>query len=142
MLRILGIVAFTFVVAGLPACSTMNSMTGQAPDLTGTLAKALGVTDTQASGGVGSMLQLAKEKLASGEFDQIANAIPGSQKYLDSAKQLLGGAPIGNQAGLQSAFSKLGMSPDMVSKFTPLVADYVGKVGGDQAKNLFLSALK
>jgi uncharacterized protein VcgC/VcgE DUF2780 len=98
----------------LPGCESMKSVTGSAPDLTGLLTKQLGVTDTQASGGVGSLLQLAQEKLTSGQFDSVAKAIPGSQKYLDSAKQLLGGSKVGDAGGLKSAFGKLGMSPDLV----------------------------
>jgi hypothetical protein len=58
------------------------------------------------------------------------------------AKQLLGGANISDKAGLQSAFSKLGMSPDMLSKFAPIVTDYVGKAGGGQASNLLAGLLK
>ena len=127
-------------LALLCGCSTIESMTGT--DLTSTLTKSLGVTETQANGGVGAMLQLAQEKLSAGEFDQVAKAVPGSQKYLDSAKQLLGGAKIGDSAGLQSAFAKLGLSPEMVSMFKPIVSEYVGKVGGQQAKTLFESALK
>jgi hypothetical protein len=83
-------------------------MTGSAPDLTSLLTKQLGVSENQANGGVGSMLQLAQEKLTSGEFDSITKVIPSSQKYPDSAKQVLGGGKVGNASGLQSAFSKLG----------------------------------
>ena len=36
------------------------------------------------------MLALAQQKLAAGDFDQVAKAIPGADKYLASAKQLLG----------------------------------------------------
>ena len=88
------------------------------------------------------MLKLAQEKLAAGDFDKIAKAIPGSDKYLASAKQLLGGANVGDKAGLQSAFAKLGMSPSMVDKFTPIVTQFVGGTGGEQAKNLLASVLK
>ena len=130
------------VTAFLPGCSSMQSMMGQSPELTGLLKQQLGVTEAQASGGVGSMLKLAQEKLSAGEFDQIAKAIPGASKYLDSAKQLLGGGNVGNKAGLQSAFSKLGMSPDMVDKFTPILTQFVGKIGGSQAGDLLASALK
>jgi hypothetical protein len=120
----------------------MESMMGESPQLTSLLTKQLGVTDTQATGGVGSMLQLAQEKLSAGDFDKIAQAVPGSQKYLDSAKQLLGGSKVGSSAGLTSAFSKLGMSPDMVDKFKPIVTEFVGKTGGEQTKNLLAGALK
>jgi hypothetical protein len=35
-----------------------------------------------------------------------------------------------------------GMSSDMVGKFAPIVTDYVGKAGGDRAKNLLAGVLK
>ena len=57
-------------------------------------------------------------------------------------KQLLGAAPINDKAGLQGAFSKLGMSPNMVSQFSPIVTDYVSKAGGQQAGNLLAGVLK
>jgi len=122
----------------------MDSVRGAASStgLTSTLVNRLGVTETQAAGGVGSILAFAQQHLAAGDFDLVAKAIPGSEKYLGMAKQLLGGVPVGDKAGLQGAFSKLGMSPDMVSKFSPIVTDYVGKAGGQQAGNLLAGVLK
>lgn len=139
--------AFALIVCAaglLNACAQMDSVMGVASStgLTGTLTKQLGVTEAQAAGGVGSILAFAQQRLAAGDFDLVAKAIPGSEKYLSVAKQFLGGASINDKAGLQSAFSKLGMTPDMVSKFAPIVTDYAGKAGGDQAKNLLAALLK
>ena len=142
MQRRLFIAATLLLAALLAGCESMKSMTGSSSDLTGLLTKQLGVTETQASGGVGSMLQLAQEKLTSGQFDSVAKAIPGSQKYLDSAKQLLGGGKVGDAGGLKSAFSKLGMSPDMVDQFKPVVTNYAGQLGGPEVKTLLESVLK
>ena len=142
MYRGIYIAAVLILAALLPGCESMKSMTGSAPDLTGLLTKQLGVSESQATGGVGSMLQLAQEKLSAGEFDSITKVIPSSQKYLDAAKKLLGGGKVGDASGLQSAFSKLGMSPDMVNKFKPIVTNYVGELGGPQAKSLLEGALK
>ncbi len=126
----------------LSACSSMGSMKGGGSDLISALTNQLMVTNAQAEGGTGSILALAQQKLAAGDFDLVAKAIPGSDKYLGMAKQLLGGAGITDKAGLQSAFSMLGMSPDMVGKFAPIVTDYVGEAGGDRAKNLLAGVLK
>jgi hypothetical protein len=142
MHRLLVLAVCLMSIALLPGCAQMQSMTGQSADITTLLTKQLGVTDAQAGGGVGAMLKLAQEKLSAGEFDQIAKAIPGADKYLANAKQLLGGANIGNKAGLQGAFSKLGMSPSMVDQFIPLVTQVVGQTGGEQAKSLLAGALK
>jgi len=144
MYRSLCVSAVLVLAALLPGCESMKSMTGggATPDLTSLLTKELGVSENQANGGVGSMLQLAKAKLSAGEFDSIAKVIPGSQKYLDTAKKLLGGSDVTDASGLQSAFSKLGMSPDMVNKFKPILTNYVGQLGGPQVKSLLESALK
>lgn len=140
-------VAFALLLAWaglLGACSSMESMMGMggSSSLPSTLTKQLGVTEGQATGGTGAILAFAQQRLAAGDFDLIAKAIPGSETYLGMAKQLLGGANISDKAGLQSAFSKLGMSPDMLSKFAPIVTDYVGKAGGGQASNLLAGLLK
>ncbi len=135
-------VVLLFVGGVMSACSSMGSMKGGSSDLISALTNQLGVTNAQAEGGTGSILALAQQKLPAGDFGSIAKAIPGSDKYLAIAKQLLGGASITDKAGLQSAFSMLGMSPDMLGKFSPIVTDYVGKAGGDRAKNLLAGVLK
>jgi hypothetical protein len=142
MYRSVCIATALILAALLPGCESMKSMTKSSPDLTSLLTKQLGVTETQANGGVGSILQLAQEKLVSGQFDQIAKVIPDSQKYLDSAKHLLSGGKVGSTSGLESAFSKLGMNPEMVKKFEPVVTNYVGEVGGPQLKGLLEGVLK
>jgi Protein of unknown function VcgC/VcgE (DUF2780) len=128
----------------LCSCSSAPSAPsmGGATDIVSGLTKSLGVTESQAAGGVGSVLTLAQEKLVAGDFDKIAAVIPGSQKYLDMAKSL--GAvtgPIGNAAGLNSALGKLGISPATASKFVPAVTDFVGKAGGKDVGKLLSSAL-
>lgn len=115
---------------------------GSGNALLGMLTSSLGVTQNQAEGGVGSILKLAQEKLVAGDFDKIAAVIPGSQKYLDTAKAL--GAfsgNIGNLAGLTSAFGKLGISPATASKFVPAVTDFVGRAGGSDVGALLKGAI-
>ena len=110
--------------------------------LTGLLSGQLGVTQNQAEGGVGSMLKLAQEKLSAGDFDMVAKAVPGAQKYLDKAKNL--GAYTGsvnNAAGLNGALAKLGIPPETSAKFMPMVTNYVSKVGGPKVGALLKSAL-
>ena len=95
----------------------------------------LGLTDNQAKGGMGSMLTLAKEKMSSGDFSKLTGLLPQASKYMDTAKQLGAVAgPLANMAGLNGAFSKLGMKAETASKFVPTVADYVGQIGGASAR--------
>jgi hypothetical protein len=89
------------------------------------------------------MLTLAKEKLSGMDFNALTKLIPGTDTYMKAAKDL--GAvtgPVGDKAGLTSSFSKLGLGPDMVGKFTGVLSDFVGKAGGEPAKNLLAAALK
>lgn len=42
--------------------------------------------------------------------------------------------PITDAAGLNAAFGKIGISPEIASGFTSTVTDYVGKVAGPEAE--------
>src|SRR5262245_28366518 len=120
----------------------MQSM-GATDVLTGLLTNQLGVTSNQATGGVGSILSLAKERLSSMDFTTLTKLIPGADSHMKSAREL--GAvtgPINDRAGLTSAFSRLGMGSDMVPKLTQILSDFVGKAGGQPASNLVLQAVR
>ena len=111
--------------------------------LLGALTSQLGVSQDQARGGIGSFLTLLQEKLGKGDFDKITSLVPGASGYLESAKKL--GAvtgPLKNLQGLNGALGKLGMNADTVAKFTPLVTDYLGKLGGPTVQTMLAGALK
>jgi Protein of unknown function VcgC/VcgE (DUF2780). len=50
------------------------------------LSKSLGLTPAQASAGVGVVLAYAQNKLPASDFDKVASSVPGSQNYIQSAK--------------------------------------------------------
>ena len=130
-------------IAGAQSLDSLKGLLSSTDPIVGGLKSVLGVTDNQAQGGLGSLLTLAQEHLAKGDFDKVAQVVPGAQKYLDAAKKL--GAvtgPVKNSTGLNSAYSRLGIAPETAAKFTPTVLDAVGKVGGDSVKNLLAGALK
>ena len=108
------------------------------------LSKSLGVSGDQASGGVGSILSLAQSKLSASDYTKVSSAIPGSDQYVQKAKDL-GAVPSGgitDKSGLDAAYQKLGISPDVAKKFTPMVVDYAGKMGGSTVGSLLGAALK
>ena len=131
MYRPLACSMLMLLVALLSGCeATKKQMTDMGiatPQLTTDLAKNLGVTETQATGGVGAMLQQATEKLSAAEFDTVRKSVPGIEQYLQASQQALGGAKVSDMGGLQGAFKKLGLKPEMVAQFKPYVLDYVGK---------------
>jgi len=118
------------------------------------LSSQLGVTKGQAEGGAGSIFQLAKKNLSVEDFSSIAKAVPGidqmigaapkmegSSSSLGNISSMMGSKKLGGMAGLTSSFEKLGLSGEMVSKFTPIILDYVKNKGGEQAMNLLKGAL-
>lgn len=131
MYRPLACSMLMLLVALLSGCeATKKQMTNMGiatPQLTADLAKNLGVTETQATGGVGAMLQQATEKLSAADFDTVRKSVPGIDQYLQASQQSLGGAKLSDIGGLQGAFKKLGLKPEMVAQFKPYVLDYVGK---------------
>ena len=127
------------VLLSLPVAAAAHAETPSASSLSSSLknplskmlTSQLGVTEDQASGGIGAYLSLAQEKLGKGDFDQVASLLPGASQYMDKAKEL--GAvtgPLKNVAGLHSALGKLGIKSETAAKFVPAVTDYLGKAGG------------
>lgn len=127
------------------------------------LVSTLGVNEEQAKGGAGLLFNMAKEKLGSGEFQQIAANVPGITDLLKAAPEqgaggglmgALGGAAsafgglrgkmegIGNLAQLAGGFSQLGLSTDMIGKFVPVVLSFLQNQGGDSVKGLLEKVLK
>ena len=137
-------------VAVLGASGTSRAQTS---DLIGLLTSQLGVTEQQATGGAGSLFGFAKEEMGVSDFDVVSSALPGvdslmgaapdaSSGLLGSASSLLGGSSssLGDMAGIASSFSDLGMSPDMVSQFVPVILDYAQTAGSEQAMQLLQGA--
>lgn len=114
------------------------------------LTSQLGITDAQARGGAGLLLNMAKEKLGGGDFDALAGAIPDASGMMEQAPSegggLMGavGGMLGGQAGglaeLVGGFSKLGLDADMVQKFIPVVSSFLQE-HGDGAAQAALSKL-
>jgi hypothetical protein len=125
-------------------------------DLVGLLTEQLGVTDDQAAGGAGAIFEYAKGQLGANDFSQIAQVVPNMDTLLDAAPKseteglvdqglsALGadtGSSLGKLAALAGPFSQLGLSPEMVSQYVPIVLDYVKSTGGETTMGLLRSAL-
>jgi hypothetical protein len=124
--------------------------------LAGLLTSRLGVTEKQAEGGTGSLLNYARGKLSENDFAKVAQAIPGVGKYLDAAPKpgvtagaagaassLLGGKKEGGGLlSLAGQFAELGLGSDMIGKFVPIIVSYVKSSGGEAVAGLLAGALK
>ena len=124
------------------------------PELVAALSKEIGATPEQAAGAAGALFGLAKSRLKADEFSQVASAVPGMDSLLKAApeagatatgtsgalSQIAGSA--GGLATAASAFSKLGLKPELVAKAVPVLTSFVGKSGGADVGSLLAGALK
>lgn len=121
------------------------------------LTSQLGITEEQARGGAGLLFNLAKEKLGSNEFNQVANAVPGVEDLISSAPKSrglmralggitsslgIGAGQLGNLSSLAGGFKNLNLDSGMVGKFIPIILSFVQSKGGDTIKGILENILK
>lgn len=84
------------------------------------LTSSLGVTPTQAIGGTAALINDAKGSMKPADFTALTKQVPAAGTLLNAAPSgLLGLGSLGSQ------FSFLGMDASMISKFSPLVLEYL-----------------
>jgi hypothetical protein len=151
----LGIVCMMLIVVSasnaLAQAGAAAAAAKASPELVGALSKELGSSPDQAAGAAGALFGVAKSRLNADQFSQIAKAVPGMDSLLGAAPTPAGGATGalsqlgGSAAGLASAasaFTKLGLKPEMVSKAVPILTSFVTKSGGANVGSLLAGALK
>jgi hypothetical protein len=156
--RLLVFVVF-FVGAALNQSWAIDVSKTANPELVGELTKSLSITPAQASGGAGALFGLAKSKLSAADFSKVAASVPGIEGLIKSApaapkKSGLSGlesavagevgsaAGLGGLASVAGSFKKLGLSPEMVTKFVPILTQFVQGKGGASVASLLGSVLK
>lgn len=117
------------------------------------LTSQLGVTQGQAEGGAGLLFKMAKDKLSSDDFGQVAKAVPGVESMISStpepsgisgalgglASSLGGAGQLGNLAG---GFKSLNLDSSQIGQFIPIILSFVQSKGGDTVKNILEKTLK
>ncbi|MBX9961779.1 MAG: DUF2780 domain-containing protein [Burkholderiales bacterium] len=134
------------VSATLAACSSApqqmansvtSAVTGTSDALLAAMSHQIGVSETQAAGGIGSIMSLAKSRLPEESFAKLSKGLPNVDKYMKTVQDVLGpNAKVTDLASLKSAFSRFGMGPEMIAKFKPFVMDALTKAGGDPLMQL------
>ena len=152
-------VAFTAIgSAQLATQSTADAAAAAkaSPALVSALSKELGSTPEQAAGAAGTLFGVAKSRLKAEEFSQVSKAVPGMDALLKAAPSGGGGGARGGAtsalsslggsssglASAMSAFSKLGLKPEMVAKAVPILTSFVSKSGGANVGSLLAGVLK
>ena len=121
------------------------------------LTENLGVSSSQAEGGTGLLLDLAKKQLGGDDFGKISSVIPNADSLMKNIPQasglggmlgglggMLGGKAggLGNLAALAGGFSKLDMDSDMIQKFVPVVMSYLKEQGGSELEGLLKKVMQ
>jgi hypothetical protein len=121
----------------------------------------LDVTEKQASGGAGSLFNMARGLLSETDYGQVAEAVPGigdlikaapdvsqaSSRASDKISELTQGLgavtdAVDNAkkyAVVYEQFKKLGLDTDMVSKFIPVILSFVESSGGETVMKILKS---
>jgi hypothetical protein len=127
------------------------------PELVQSLSKEIGATPEQAAGAAGALFGIAKSRLKEDEFAEVSQAVPGMSSLLKAAPKTGGSSnPLSTAGGAvsqavgtagalgpaASAFSQLGLKPEMVTKAIPILTSFVSKTGGANVASLLAGALK
>ncbi|GIU29815.1 DUF2780 domain-containing protein [Shewanella schlegeliana] len=132
-----------------------QSQQTQSSDLVGTVMSQLGLSQTQAEGGLGSLLSLAQSSLGSSEFSSIADSIPGIDGLLDAVPKLdndsgmsgllskAGGLGESLQGGamVYDAFEQLGISKELAAPMIDIVKGYLDTNGSAGTSELLMQGL-
>lgn len=125
-------------------------------ELIGQLVSKLGVQEGQAKGGAGLLFKLAKDKLG-GDFSKVAAAVPGVNDMMSAAPQAGGAAKLvggllgamggkaqglAGLASLAGGFSQLKLDSGMVTKFVPIILEFVKGKGGAEVVGLLSKVLQ
>lgn len=138
------LVSTTLVLAalGLSSCAALPSVS-PSDALTNMIVKQHQIGPSQGKAAVGSILNYAREKMPVGDFATLSDSFPAMGAYTKEAadvKAVTG--PIVDQAGLESAFSKVALGPKMVPRITKTMSDFMGNSGGESVRNFLSSLMK
>ncbi len=101
----------------------------------------LPVSDSQAAGGVGSLLTLAQNQLSESNSTELGTLLPG----LDQLTSLTGSSStlssITNLESVNKVFNQLGLDSSMVSQYAPIILQYLTSQGASSDLLGSLSAL-
>lgn len=129
-----------------------SGMAASATSLLPMLTSGLGVSEAQASGGMGSLLQLAQSSLSAGDFSTLTDSIPGASSLLSAAPEVADSASglssMMNSAGgsgdalsaatkVYSQFKELGLDTSMIPKYISVATEYLQSNGGQETVDLF-----
>lgn len=127
----------------------------QSNDLVGNVMSQLGLNQTQAEGGLGSLLGLAQSSLGTTDYSTLAASIPNADSLLaaaptlDSASGVSGllskagnlGSSLQSSAMVFDTFEKLGISKDLAMPMINIAKSYLEANGTEGTSELLTKGL-
>ncbi|GIU13571.1 DUF2780 domain-containing protein [Shewanella morhuae] len=127
----------------------------QSNDLVGNVMSQLGLNQTQAEGGLGSLLGLAQSSLGTTDYSTLAASIPNADSLLaaapalDSTSGVSGllskagnlGSSLQSSAMVFDAFEKLGISKDLAMPMINIAKSYLDSNGAEGTSDLLTKGL-
>ncbi len=146
MHRFVAPVLLVIAVAVSGCASTGSSMEAAkgmfASDSVVTSLGKLGMSPSQATGSLGSLVSLASNRLSPADFAKFSGYLPNSDKYLKAAEAAgLLKTPVKDVAGLNNNFAALGVEPNVARGFLGEMSKYFTAQGGEPARSLFTTAI-
>lgn len=137
--------------------STQGALMETGMQLLPMLMQQLGINYTQASGGMGALLQAAQVLMPESDFSKLTKAIPQSAQLVNAAPSVdtaneglvgnltkLAGelSPTAQAAlDLHAQFKSLGMGAEMIPKFADVANNYLGQNNNAETGNALLDSL-
>lgn len=134
-----------------PATSTVTESNA----LVGNVMSQLGLSQTQAEGGLGSLLGLAQSSLGSNDYTKLAASIPNADSLLAAAPKLDGnsgvsgllskagniGSSLQGSAMVLDAFEKIGISKELAMPMINIAKSYLETNGAEGSSDLLMKGL-
>ncbi|MDD8060883.1 DUF2780 domain-containing protein [Shewanella metallivivens] len=131
------------------------STAGQSTELVGSVMSQLGLSQTQAEGGLGSLLSLAQTNLGDNDFSQLTSSIPNADSLLAAVPSLSSdsgmsgllsqagdlGSALQGSAMVYDAFEKLGISKEYIAPMIDIAKNYLEQSGSEGTVGLLTQGL-
>lgn len=135
--------------------ATTTATVTQSNELVGSLMSQLGLNQTQAEGGLGSLLGLAQSSLGSTDYSTLAASIPNADSLLAAAPKLDStsgvsgllskagdlGSSLQGGAKVLDAFEKLGISQELALPMINIAKSYLDTNGTEGTSDLLMKGL-
>ncbi|MBT1450587.1 DUF2780 domain-containing protein [Glaciecola sp. XM2] len=138
------------------SAAALNTGSLDVQGLIGYLTNSLNISEEQASGGIASLMNYAKQSLGEEKFATLANQLPGAESILSAVPDVsnleqngLGGLldkaaqfsdSLGSVNELNKQFEALGLDTTMIMGFVEQAQNYLDTPEGQEAKQLLMES--